>query len=852
MKSVVFTFGRMNPPTAGHAKLVEKMRKEARTNRADVKIYLSHSQDKKKNPLDYKSKIKHAKRAFGNRTVVNSRSKNVGQVVQELDKKYDNCTMVVGSDRVDEFKKMLETYNGRDWNFDKVKVVSAGDRDPDGEGVSGMSATKMRDSAAKGDFNTFKRGVAPGVDADALYDDVRNGMEIIDMEDEFHEEDISDEELDLFVEFLDLEELDEELDSDDELGYLEEMFDEALSFQQRIKRGRLMRRLAPRMKRLRKMRKFRMAPKSRLEYRAKKSAINFMRKRLAGDRGANYKNLSIAQKISIDKMLDKRRGSGILKRIARRLMPKIRKKEMNRLKSVRKARSQKEQALDHFIAMQELEEARRGRPKKNPTGDEDEGIENFIMQLRKVISLRGMKPVEFEDGKKVKLTVPQAQAAMSLYNKARTSIDKGRVMNHMAMSKKEFDNALKGKNPPKKMNPLTFKMEGVEEATQKPYVSSDRDGHHVLDATGSVHKSFPKNSAGMKAAQQHMNKHYDKLKEGGMKRTASGDGTKTFKKKPVKTDEAPLPQGRPRPEQSWDKKDGWKHFVKQKKKAGTSSSATLNNSVDEATVNTNSTPFLDLMRLMDKAMNEKPGSKNQQKYTKEIEKVKKSLGLKEAAPLPTEKQQAGADRIKANIVKKKIQQAVQDEDIERAADQKRVKIKKPDGTYVWQNRKAAIDIGKGKMESRTPIPSALKDRQQDQKDRLDNREKQMRVRHQRQRNRAAMANVRKKNASEALEKKANETGIKLSIIEQIYNDGVRMHDLSSDKTSQQVGFDRVNAYIAQVKENEIGTAELRDKYASETPGQNPGGIKVAFKDYVHKPEIAPTARQIQQQEKKNG
>ena len=138
-ETAVFTFGRMNPPTIGHKKLVDKVSSVAKTANADSYIFLSHSQDKEKNPLSYRDKLSIAKNAFGN-IVKSSNAKTVIQVLKELEKKHKHVIMVVGSDRVQEFTRILNTYNGKDFNFVTVEVQSAGERDPDGEGVSGMSA----------------------------------------------------------------------------------------------------------------------------------------------------------------------------------------------------------------------------------------------------------------------------------------------------------------------------------------------------------------------------------------------------------------------------------------------------------------------------------------------------------------------------------------------------------------------------------------------------------------------------------------------------------------------------------------------------------------------------------------
>ena len=105
MKKIVFTFGRMNPPTIGHAKLVDKVQSVAKSEKSDARVYLSHTQNDKKDPLDYNQKIRFAKKAFGS-IVTKSNSKTVFQIMSEIEKDgYTDVIMVVGSDRVPEFKK---------------------------------------------------------------------------------------------------------------------------------------------------------------------------------------------------------------------------------------------------------------------------------------------------------------------------------------------------------------------------------------------------------------------------------------------------------------------------------------------------------------------------------------------------------------------------------------------------------------------------------------------------------------------------------------------------------------------------------------------------------------------------
>ena len=130
--TAVITFGRFSPPTIGHEKLVNKIKEEAKSRRADALIYASHTYDKKKNPLDYQHKIKFLTAAFGN-VVKNSNAKTIIEVAKELDDSYDNLVVVVGQDRIAEFDRLLNAYNGKEYNFKDIKIISAGDRDPDAD-----------------------------------------------------------------------------------------------------------------------------------------------------------------------------------------------------------------------------------------------------------------------------------------------------------------------------------------------------------------------------------------------------------------------------------------------------------------------------------------------------------------------------------------------------------------------------------------------------------------------------------------------------------------------------------------------------------------------------------------------
>ena len=186
--TAVFTFGRFNPPTTGHEKLIDALARESKkVSGSKMYVFASHSQDPKKNPLPYPKKIAYMKKMFPKykSNITTAKQRNVFEVATFLhDKGHRAVVMVVGSDRVDEFDRLLNEYNGVQgrhgyYGFDSIEVVSAGERDPDAEGVEGMSASKMRAAAAEGEFDQFKQGLPSGFkDAKKLFRDVLAGMGI--------------------------------------------------------------------------------------------------------------------------------------------------------------------------------------------------------------------------------------------------------------------------------------------------------------------------------------------------------------------------------------------------------------------------------------------------------------------------------------------------------------------------------------------------------------------------------------------------------------------------------------------------------------------------------------------------
>lgn len=185
-KTVFFSFGRMNPPTIGHGKLLDKLASTAGKN--PYRMYLSQSADDKKNPLSYRDKVKYVRKMFprhARNVLMNKNIKNVLDISVALyNEGFRKVVMVVGSDRIREFDALLSRYNGEKarhgfYNFVDIKIVSAGDRDPDSEGVEGMSASKMRAAASDNDFTTFAQGLPKefsNADSKALFNDVRKGM----------------------------------------------------------------------------------------------------------------------------------------------------------------------------------------------------------------------------------------------------------------------------------------------------------------------------------------------------------------------------------------------------------------------------------------------------------------------------------------------------------------------------------------------------------------------------------------------------------------------------------------------------------------------------------------------------
>jgi phosphopantetheine adenylyltransferase len=189
--TLTIAFGRFNPPTIGHLQLMDTAAASAEQDQSDYIIVPSRTQDAKKNPLDADTKIYYIRKMFPQHSERIYNDVNLRTIFDVLKKAhndgYSSVRIVGGSDRVKEFDKLANNYNGNLYQFDNIDVISSGDRDPDSEGVEGVSASRMRLAAAEGDFKTFRMGLPPEVsrkDAIELFDVLRQSMGIEQIQEE--------------------------------------------------------------------------------------------------------------------------------------------------------------------------------------------------------------------------------------------------------------------------------------------------------------------------------------------------------------------------------------------------------------------------------------------------------------------------------------------------------------------------------------------------------------------------------------------------------------------------------------------------------------------------------------------
>ena len=186
--TLTLAFGRFNPPHAGHQQLMDIAAQSAEQEESDYIIVPSRSQDPKKNPLDADTKVSMMRQMFpqhSERIVNDGANRTIFDVLKKAHNDgYTNVRIVAGQDRVKEFDKLSQNYNGQLYQFDNMEVVSSGDRDPDAEGMEGLSSSRMRLAAAEGDFKTFRAGLPEGTPrkmAITLFDTVRETMNVKEM-----------------------------------------------------------------------------------------------------------------------------------------------------------------------------------------------------------------------------------------------------------------------------------------------------------------------------------------------------------------------------------------------------------------------------------------------------------------------------------------------------------------------------------------------------------------------------------------------------------------------------------------------------------------------------------------------
>ncbi len=310
--TVVIAWGRMNPMSAGHEMLVKKVIDVAKTEKGTPQIYLSHSQGAKtktgkgsvnKDPLAYDDKIKFAQKAFGP-IVKKSPAKTIMQLLKFLEKQFDRVVLVAGSDRVKEFTNTLNKYNGKEYKFSEIKIVSAGQRDADADDVSGISGTKMREYA-KTDMKKFTANLPKKLkgDAEKIAALVNKGTQMTE----------------------------------------ESNLDEALTRQQRRKRGLAMKKARFKIARGREKAKRKTASMEVLKKRARKAAINILKTKFAKSR--RYADMSAGEKEVIDKRIEKV-SKQRLDAIAKKLLPKVKTAERERRMNLAKGGSSKNEEIN--------------------------------------------------------------------------------------------------------------------------------------------------------------------------------------------------------------------------------------------------------------------------------------------------------------------------------------------------------------------------------------------------------------------------------------------------------------------------------------------------------------------------
>ena len=430
-ESVVFTFGRFNPPTTGHEKLIEKVKKIAGGD--DYYIFPSHSQNNKKDPLPLAKKVAYMRDMFPKHKrniIANNKLKTVLDIAVYFHQQgYVELNMVVGSDRVAEFKKLLTTYNGQEkrhgfYDFDTIQIFSAGERDPDAEGVTGMSASKMRAAATNNDYDTFQKGLPRGFkNGNQLFKDVRKGMNLKENS-KYSDEEI---ERDLYVRgaIYQIGDLVENIND----GTSGEIIRRGTNYVQYTDGENVHKAFLHSIKETKKI------TKTKQDSDIKDSPGSEPAKYYAKGVG-DKKGMSVSTKKARDAHFTKGAKMDDDNPNAYKPAPGDKDKKTKPSQYTKKFKQMYGEVSEKRIDPADIDDF--------ATDDDIKAADkNIMMQLRKSVSLRGNFPVQFMDKKKVKVSSKIAQAVQSKYDSMKKASDKEKFQSKISKSYKDLLSALK-------------------------------------------------------------------------------------------------------------------------------------------------------------------------------------------------------------------------------------------------------------------------------------------------------------------------------------------------------------------------------------------------------------------------
>ena len=370
-KTAVLAFGRMNPPTTGHEKLINKTHEVAKQHGGTAHVHASHSNDKKKNPLPQDKKLGYIRKVAHPDVNVSGSNGPLHAATKLHDAGHKHLVYVGGSDQHKGIHKVLTKYNGKKgahghYNFKSIKSVSAGDRDEKASGTQGMSASKLRDHARAGRHKEFKAGLPKALHPHAKEIHTHVGgtqlesfKEAIAMKKKFKP---SGDKTEVITHTMPpgnggikgsggkgapanttrtggtrfgeghIRMVNAEFED-----FVGDKLDEVLSRQARIKKALILRRFKHKIQRKKAMMRKKLATAPMLKRRARRHAIKLVRKRFMGKKGENYAKLGMADKIMIDTRVATKRK--IIDRIAQRLLPKVRRAELTRLRDMNKRKA---------------------------------------------------------------------------------------------------------------------------------------------------------------------------------------------------------------------------------------------------------------------------------------------------------------------------------------------------------------------------------------------------------------------------------------------------------------------------------------------------------------------------------